>query len=442
MKNERQLALEILCRVFREGSYSNLALHQSLPAGDREQQRRNQLTTALVYGVIERSLTLDYLISQYSKKPASKLDLEVALILKLGFYQLLYLDRVPDNAAVDESVKLCAFARKASAKGFVNGVLRSFLRDGKKLVVRERDDLQALSIAYSCPLWLVKKWADQYSYEEAKELVKASVGRPPLMVRVNTLKTSAAALEAVLREEGMDVTPSPYLENCLILEHTGSLERSPAFQRGEFYVQDLASQYCARLMEVKPGDRVFDLCAAPGGKSFTMAQYLENQGELFCFDLYEHKLQLIQKTADRLGILCIRTGRQDGAQYCPELGQAQRVLCDVPCAGLGIIRRKPEIKYKPPESLQGLPEIQYGILENGARYAAPGGRLIYSTCSLSLEENQQVAQRFLEEHPEFEPVPVLEELAGRGLVEGNMITFLPRYMGSDGFFAALFRRKP
>ncbi|MGI5958856.1 MAG: 16S rRNA (cytosine(967)-C(5))-methyltransferase RsmB [Massiliimalia sp.] len=442
MKNERQLALQILLKVFGEGGYSNLVLSKMLPIPkDQSQQKKNQFITALVYGVVERDITLEYLISQYSKKPASKLDLEVALILKMGFYQLLYLDSVPDNAAVDESVKLCFFAKKSSAKGFVNGVLRSFVRDGKKLVIRERDDLKSLSIAYSCPLWLVRQWAEEYSYEEAKALVKASIGRPPLMIRVNTQKTSAQELLETLQKEGVQGTPSPYLENCLMLEHTGNLQQLNSFQQGEFYVQDLASQCCAKLAGVKPGDRVFDLCAAPGGKSFTMAQYLQGEGELVSFDLYPHKLQLIEKTAQKLGLNCISVQEQDACIYDPKLGTAQVVLCDVPCAGLGIIRRKPEIKYKSPESFEDLPALQLEILENGARYVQTGGRLVYSTCSVSRRENNQVADEFLRRHPEFEPVMIPKEFENRGLVEGNQITFLPRYMDSDGFFTALFCKK-
>lgn len=438
MKNERQLALEILLKIYRDKGYSNLTLSKMLSRNDGLNQA---FITALIYGVIERDLTLAHVIGQYSKQKIEKLDLEVLLILKMGLYQLLYMDSVPDNAAVDESVKLCYDTKKVSAKGFVNGILRNFIRDGKKLRIQQTDDLKSLSIAYSCPLWLVQKWTEEYSYEVTKRFLQASIGRPPLTIRVNTLKTTTEELCQKLMQKHIQVTVSPDIENCLILDKTKSLEQLEAFQNGLFYVQDIASQICVKLAQVKPNTRVFDMCAAPGSKSFTMAQYMQNQGELFSFDLYEHKLQLIEKTAQRLGISNLRVQRQDACQYNAKLGQADTVLCDVPCAGLGIIRRKPEIKYKSKQEIEKLPEIQYQILSNSSSYVKSGGLLIYSTCSVNQEENQQVAQRFLKEHTDFMPVPIPEFMKGFGIIQEYQITLLPQFINSDGFFIARFKRK-
>jgi len=267
------------------------------------------------------------------------------------------------------------------------------------------------------------------------------MGRPPLTARVNTLLTTDEALTAALEQRGIHVTPSRYLEHALELMHTGNLEQIPEFQAGHFYIQDLSSQFCAKLADAQPGDRVFDLCAAPGSKSFTMAQTMNNQGELLAFDLYDHKLELIQKTADKLGIRNLAVKKGDAGAYNEALGLADKVLCDVPCSGLGIIRRKPEIKYKPQTELDQLPPIQRRILDNAARYVKTGGRLIYSTCSLNRAENQDIAAAFLAEHPNFAPLSIPSTLQGRALIEDNMATFLPQFMNSDGFFVALFTRK-
>lgn len=439
--NERQLALDILMEIYEKQGYSNLSLTKMLPQGRGKQRQKNSFVTALVYGVVERDITLEYAISQYSKKSFQKLDLEIQLILKMGFYQLLYMSGVPENAAVDESVKLCYYVKKVSAKAFVNGVLRNFLRDGKKFVIRESDDLKGLSIAYSCPLWLVEKWVKEYSYEHTKKLLQASLGRPPLCVRVNTLKSSAKKLVGELREKQIDVKESDYLEDCLLISNTGNLERISQFREGDFYVQDTASQLCVKLLNPQPGERIFDICAAPGSKSFTMAQLMENKGEILAFDLYDHKLKLIEEGAEKLGITNITVQKGDGRVYCDRLGTADRVLCDVPCSGLGIIRRKPEIKYKLQEEIAGLPETQYEILKNASRYVKQGGRLVYSTCALNKEENQQVAKRFLAENPDFLPESISEEWKDKGILEENMLTLLPEYMDSDGFFIAVFCRR-
>lgn len=434
-KNERQQALEILLRIYREGGYSNLSLSQALRGSSG-----NGLVTALVYGVIERDLTLSYLIDRYSNKPAAKLDLEVALILKLGLYQLLYLDRVPDSMAVNESVKLCYGVKKASAKGFINGILRAFLRKGKKIPL-PKEKLERMSVEYSCPVWLIEKWEREYGTERMKEILNASLGRPPLIIRVNTLKTSLEKLAESFREKGIAVERIEGVPDALSLSHTGNIGLLPEFQEGLCYVQDLSSQICASFAAPNPGERVYDLCAAPGSKSFTMALLMKNQGEIRSFDLYPHKLELIEKTAERLGIRMIHTGVRDAALPHEDLAQADSILCDVPCSGLGIIRRKPEIKYKSRESLAGLSELQYRILENGSTYVKPGGKLIYSTCALSREENNAQADRFLKEHPEFEGIEIERGLPRNAMAEGNQITFFPDPKGGDGFFAALFRKK-
>lgn len=433
-KNDRQTCYDMLVRLYRQGGYSNLTLNDSLNHSDGLQAG---FVTALFYGVAERSLTLDYLIEQYAKRPLKKLDIEIVVILKMGLYQLLYLDSVPDRAAVNESVSLCIYARKASAKGFVNGVLRSFLRDGKKIALPQGDAVRKTSIACSCPEWLIRLWAEAYSAEAAQQLAESALGRPPLTAAVNTLKTSAEELISSLNEQGIKAVRSLYLDTCLHLEQTGSLESIPAFQDGLFYVQDLASQICVRLLDPQAGMTVLDLCSAPGSKAFTAAVRMKNQGQVFAYDLHAHKVALIKEGAGRLGIRNLTAGQADATEYNGKMPKAERVLCDVPCSGFGIIRRKPEIKYKSKQSVAGLPEIQRSILKNASRYVKSGGKLVYATCTLNPAENEQVVTAFLTENPDFRIAPVPEWLAGRVFDRGGMMTFLPQYMDSDGFFTAV-----
>ncbi len=439
VKNDRQLIFDSLLKVYRDKGYSNLTLGKIL--SNPEHQSTNAFITAVFYGVIERDITLEYIINLYSKRKCDKLDNEILIILKMGLYQLKYMDSVPDNAAVDESVKLCYYVKKASAKGLVNAVLRSFIRDDKKISVDGMDNITSLSINYSCPKWLIEKWAKQYSLEVTKKLLEYSVGRPPVTVRVNTLKITMEDLIDSLNKKGIECEINKFTDNCLSLYKTGDISALSEFKNGFFYVQDIASQLCARAVSAKPESLIYDMCSAPGSKSFTMSQYMKNSGMIMAFDLYEHKIKLIEASAARLGITNIKTRIGDAAEYSPDLVLADRVLCDVPCSGLGIIRRKPEIKYKPEAELKNLPQIQYNILKNCSNYVKHGGLLIYSTCSVDKDENQYVAKKFLEQNSEFEAYPLPDYIKSVTLYEDNMATFMPYIINSDGFFIATFKRK-
>lgn len=436
----RKLAFQALLRMETAKSYSNLTLDALLKAENPEPRER-QLAANLFYGVLERKLTLSYLIEKYTKKKLASLDPEVVVALELGLYQLLYMDGIPQSAAVNESVELIKKSRKKSAAGFVNGVLRSFLRDGRRVELPEGDTLRRASIEFSMPLPILKRWAKDYSPETAVELAKACLGRPPLHGRVNTLRCTAAEVIASLEKDGVRVVPHETLPDCLELSETGSVSELAAFREGLLTIQDTASQLCAWAVGAKKGERIFDLCAAPGSKSFTVAQLMGDEGELLSFDLHPSRVELIRKGAERLGIRCIQAGAGDAAKFRPELGLADRVLCDVPCSGLGIIRRKPEIRYKSEEELEGLPPIQLAILENGARYVKPGGTLVYSTCSLNRAENEEVVDRFLKTHPEFSPEPFPEtvrKVLGESCCRK---TLMPMEGGFDGFFVARIKRR-
>lgn len=445
MKTSRQLAFDTLLGVFRDGAYSNIAFDRSARESglDREQ---TAFAAALVYGVLERSIGLDYAIEKYLKKGIASLDVEILVILRMGFYQLVYMNSVPDRAAVDESVRLVSYARKTSAKGFVNAVLRSFLRDEKRLALPEGDRLDRLGAAYSCPRWLLAQWEEQYGEEIAEGLAAAALERPPLTVRVNTLRTTRDALVASLGESGVSARPHELLEDCLILEGSGSLERLPQHREGLFHVQDAASQLCVLALDPQPGCRLLDLCAAPGSKSFTAAERMENRGEICAFDLHEHKLRLIEEGAERLGIDILHTALRDGAAPAgPEPAPADRVLCDVPCSGFGVIRRKPEIKYREERSFAGLPEIQLAILSRAASLLKPGGKLVYSTCTTNRRENGDVVRTFLSQNNSFYPLqlpPVFSKIGGMDdFGDGSAATLLPYLTGTDGFYVALLGRR-
>ena len=430
---QRRLVFRLLEQVRTQKSYSNLALHHALSQPDFS--GNPGFVSALFYGVLERQITLDAVLAPYLK--GKKIDPPVRTILRMGLYQILFLDSVPDSAAVNESVQLCVPAKVFSAKGLVNGVLRRFLREGKPFHPQQMPPWQA----YSCPEWLYRQWKADYGKETALELMQAGLGRPPVTVRVNTQKMTIQSFVEALQTQGVESVPCRWAENGLLLSHTGGVEQLPGFAEGWFYVQDSSSQLCASLMEAKPGQRIYDICAAPGGKSCALALEMKDQGELLSFDLYPQKVELIRKNAARLGLTCIHPLLWDASVWDQTRPLADGVLCDLPCSGYGVLRRKPEIRQHPKEDGAALAKLQRELLEINSRYVKPGGTLIYSTCTLSKQENQDNANWFLQSHPEFAPLPLPEELGQLGLLEGNMLTIFPHRGDGDGFFIARMVRK-
>ena len=437
----RQLAYEALLKIVRDGSYSNLTL-DALLQSDPMEPREKQFASRLFYGVLERKITLDYQIEILTQKPVQKLDAEVAVALELGLYQLSYMDSVPFSAAVNESVNLIKKSRKKSASGFVNGVLRNYIRGGCKVSLPpQKDKYRCAEVEFSIPAWILRYWDRDYGWETAVSLAGACMGRPPLNLRVNTQKSTVAQVTEMLQKDGVLVESHPLIPNCLTIEQSGSISKLSGYPEGLFYVQDASSQLCAAALGAQKGERVFDLCAAPGSKSFTIAQFMENQGEICSFDLYEHRVGLIEEGAKRLGLSCIHAKQGDASRFDENLGQADRVLCDVPCFGLGIIRRKPEIKYKLQQEADELPAIQRAILQNGARYVKKGGVLLYSTCSLNKDENERVVEDFLQNHPDFEQDSLPEiftKVAGKAV---SQISLSPLVGNFDGFFLSRLKRK-
>ncbi len=438
MGSARETAVLTLAACERQGAWSDGHLKRAI----REQKldrRDAALATRLCYGVLQNRLLLDWRLGRVCSMRLEKLDLRVLCDLRTAAYQLLFLDKIPASAAVNEAVELAKrHSRNPRAAGLVNGVLRALLRE-ETPEIRGRDDVETLSIRTSHPRWLVEEFAGQLGLEGAEALLRADNEQPPTTAQVNILKTAPEKLAEELRTAGVEAEPHPWLSNCLLLTGTGDLERLDAFRRGDFYVQDAASRLAVTAAEPRPGLRVLDCCAAPGGKSFAAAVAMENRGELISCDIHPHKIKLLEAGRDRLGLDMIKPTLQNAAQMREDWGEAfDMVLTDVPCSGLGIIRKKPDIRYKDPEPLKGLPKVQRGILDNCARYVRPGGVLLYSTCTLLKRENDEVVDGFLAGHPEFTPesfdLPHLGRQPGR-------LTFWPHIHGTDGFFAAKLRRK-
>ena len=433
MQNPRQLAFEALLKTEKDGAYSNIALDSLLSKTDCD-TRDKAFVSNLFYGVIERKLTLDYQINLYTNKPLKKIKSDVLTILRIGAYQILFMDKVPSSAAVNESVNLSKKNSLSYASGLVNAILRQISKNGLKLPGNE-DSVEYLSIKYSCPEWLINKWIKEYGKEATEGILSETLKPCRNYIKVNNTLTDADTLTDILKTEGVTASETNW-KNCLEITLGGkSIELLQSFKKGYFHVQDAACQICANALDAKEGDRVFDLCAAPGGKSYTIAECMNNIGEVLSFDIHEHRVALIKNGADRLNLSCVKALNGDALEFNEELNQADAVLCDVPCSGLGIIGRKPEIKYKNPDEIKQLPALQLQILLNGAKYVKAGGRLVYSTCTLSHSENEKVCRRFLESRTDFRSAPV------KGInTEAGFVTLLPHINKTDGFFIACFER--
>lgn len=438
----REAAMLALNACQRQGGWSDGALKKQLAAAELS-GRDAALATQLCFGVLQNQMLLDFYLAKFSNIPLKRMEGKVVQTLRLGAYQMLFLTRIPHSAAVNSAVALVkVHCKNPRAAGMVNGILRSMERSLQNMpVIPQGDPVAYLSTLYSHPEWLVKEFILSLGEEETAQLLAADNSQPPTAVMVNTTRTTAEALKAMLEADHVEAEPHPWLENCLLLSRTGDLERLEAFQQGLFYVQDPASRLSVMAAGAKPGMRVLDCCAAPGGKSFAAAIAMENQGEIVSCDLHPHKKKLIQAGADRLGLTIITPKTADGKVFRPEWERAfDLVLVDAPCSGLGVIRKKPDIRYKDPAPLADLPAVQLDILRNAARYVRPGGTLMYSTCTLLYRENGEVVETFLAENKAYKaetftlPGPV-------GPVQSGSVTLWPHRHGTDGFFISKMRRE-
>ena len=418
----RKATFNSLLRCEKAGRYTNIELDSAIKKYGLEEEER-ALYTALVYGVTERAVTLDYIIGRFSSLPDNKIAPAVRVILRLGIYQLLFLDRVPDHAAVSESVELAkTYCR--SAAPFVNAILRR--------TVREREDITypTPAVKYGIREDMYGLFREQYGEAQAERICVSFCEPTYLTLHANTLKVSASELREHIECESELGSLAP---DCVRLTENMPISDFAPLEDGLCYVQDESSAYAVSLLGAQPGMTVIDTCACPGGKSFALALQMKNEGTLISCDLHENKLSLCESGAKRLGIDIMTTRSADGRVFIPEYeGVADRVLCDVPCSGFGVLGKKPDLRHKSIGETEHLPRVQYAILENCSRYVKSGGVLLYSTCTLNKRENEEVAERFLCAHPEFEPYPANGEY---------MRTIFPYEYGSDGFFFCRMLRK-
>ena len=423
MDINRKTAYEVLLDMETNQSYSNLALNQYI---EKNKPENPAFVRELVYGVTENRILMDYYLAAQIPSGLRKVKKQDLTLLRMGIYQLLFMDSVPSYAAVSETV---AMARRLcrGREGFINGVLRGFQRrtEGNELPTlpdRETDPVQYLSVRYSAARWLVELWIDAYGTEKTEKLLEASNGRPLLSLRVNRKKTDRNALMQQLRQDGFQVEAGSLSDRVILVtgKGTGILQHR-LYKDGWFSVQDQASVLAADTLHPIEGNLVVDVCAAPGGKTMALAEDMGDDveseaGEIFAFDIYEHKLKLMEEQAERLGISILKTRCQDARQACEELkGKADCVLADVPCSGLGVIRRKPEIKLKEKAELDfsELEERQKEILHAASSYVKPGGSLVYSTCTINPAENEKQIEAFLAGHKDFAEKKRLQLLPGR-----------------------------
>jgi len=443
--NPREAAGKVLLRIQREGAHADQLMDRELADGMLSGPDRG-LFAELVFGVLRRQGTLDHILTGLLTQPLERLEPQVLIMLRVGLYQLVYLDRIPESAAVNETVNLVKRTHPRAA-GLANAVLRNYLRHRDTVTFPDPVAAPAASVAarHSQPAWLVKLWFSQLGEAETELLAEASSQPPPLTLRINGLKTTRQHFLDLYAAQGIGATPCRFSPLGVSIEGRHQITTLPGFLEGLFAVQDEASQMAALLLDPQPGERVLDTCAAPGGKATLLAQLMGNQGELLAMDLSRSKLPLISDSARRLGISIVTTQAADLLQSgALPANVFDRVLLDAPCSGLGVIRRNPEAKWRlKPEDIVRLARSQKVMLANAARMLKPGGVLLYSTCSTSREENEEVVGDFLSRSSDCvldnlgDLFPAYREL----FTEEGMFRAWPHRHAMDGFFAARIRKK-
>lgn len=426
MKKPRELAYEIINNVINEGGYSNISINKVLRKHNLENKDRGFLTE-LVYGTIENKLYLDYVIQKYSKQKLSDISTEILIILEMGIYQIRDMDSVTEFAAVDESVKLCKKVYPRGS-GFVNAVLRNILRDKKAFDIDIKDPITKLSVEYSISKDIANLIISQYGAEAAEDIFYGFSQKPQLYIRVNKLKTTKEELIGLLKKEGVEAEIVLENEDALVVKNLKNIENNPQYKLGYFTIQDISSMRCVKELAPIEDETILDICACPGGKTTYMAELMNNKGCIDAKDISKNKLELVEMTCKRLGIKIVNTEASDAVVYEASLeSKYDRVLADVPCSGLGIIKRKPEIRYKTIKDIASLYSIQKNIIENASRYVKIDGILVYSTCTINKEENEKITDWFLENNKNYKKVQ-------------DDILMLPSENENDGFYICKMQR--
>ncbi|WAA10660.1 16S rRNA (cytosine(967)-C(5))-methyltransferase RsmB [Fervidibacillus albus] len=442
-KSIREVALNILESVEKNRAYSNLLLTHAIFQNDFSKKDAG-LLTELTYGTLQRKITLDYYLQPFIQR--KKIEPWVMHLLRLSVYQFAFLSKIPDHAIIHEAVEIGKKRGHKGIAGFINGVLRSIQRRGLPSIEAIDDPIEKLAIETSHPLWLVKRWIDQYGLEKTTAMCKENIRAPKQTARINRWKTSGDEVFHALKKEGLDVSKSEHLPDA-IQSSNGNLATSNAFRNGLLSIQDESSMLVGFAVDPKEGERILDTCSAPGGKTTDVAERMNNTGTVIACDLHPHKLKLIEENKKRLGLANIETVVIDARKASTRfpLESFDCVFVDAPCSGFGVIRRKPEIKYTKTETdIRKLASIQREILHEAAKLVKKGGRLVYSTCTVDKEENEQVAMGFLKNHPDFERDENLAKRLPKSVepfVQGNSLQLLPQDLQSDGFFIASFQKK-
>jgi 16S rRNA (cytosine967-C5)-methyltransferase len=446
-QSSRELAMDVLVRVEQQQAYSNIALNQALLKANLPRSEAG-LVTELVYGTIQRLNTIDYLLNRFLSKGVVKLEPWVRNLLRLSLYQIHYLDRIPPHAAVNEAVTIAGRKGHKGISGMVNAVLRNILRQPEKLQIPVNlPTAQSIALTYSHPEWMVKRWIHQFGEDETRRICESNNNPPHTSIRVNRKQTSPEQLIAQLNEQGYSATRSAIAPDGIIVEGGGNMAMTPWYNEGAISIQDESSMLVARIVDPQPGMKVLDCCAAPGGKTTHMAELMNDQGTIIAFDIHEHKKQLIDAQAKRLDLHIVQARVGDARELSHLLAEHtfDRILLDAPCSGLGVIRRKPDLKWAKLESdIREIRTIQSSILHQIHNLLKPGGLLVYSTCTTEYEENQAIINEFLAEHPDFSLdnsiTQQLPSMAPRLVGEG-MLQILPHHYQSDGFFITRLRKQ-
>lgn len=424
MVNPRALALEALERIERGRAYSHVLLNHMINRENMMDERDVRLLTEIVYGTVQYKRLLDFYLEPFVRKGLDRLDVWVKQLLRMSAYQIVFLDRIPPHAVVNEAVKLAKKRSHAGIQGFVNGVLRNLLRHPLRSLEEIADPVERLGVQTSHPSWLVKRWVSQYGFALTEQICQANNERPPFTIRINRLKTDRETLKNQLRRAGYQAEETSVSPYGLTIANPGGITKSSFYQQGLFTIQSESSMLVSSLLNPAPGMKVLDACAAPGGKTAHLAELMDNRGQIIANDIHQHKLPLIQSLANRLGITIISPHHGDAAQLSVDLwGQFDRILLDAPCSGFGVLKHKPDLKWsKTLDDVNKLAELQAKLLQAVSSLLKKGGEMVYSTCTLDKKENEEQIEKFLSDHPQFK------------LVEVKRI--FPQEFNSDGFFMA------
>lgn len=426
----REIALKILYKIDKEEAYSNLVLNEEVKQNREKLNEKDiGLISEIIYGVTTWRLTLDEIIKKYSKIKLKKISLWILNILRMGAYQIIFLDKIPKSAAVNESVNLAKRYGHSSSSNFVNAILRKIEKCDYQEFFQIKDDIERISKTTSMPEWIIKELLTNNNIEKVEEICKNSNLKPKTTVRINKLKTTKDELIKKLEEKNIEYKETEY-EDFLILEKIKDIENLDLFKQGFLTVQDISAGLAALSLQPEKGDKILDACSAPGGKTTYLAEMMQNEGMILAWDIHEHRTKLIKQNAKRLGIDIIKTEERNATIYNEDLNEKfDKILLDVPCLGIGVIKRKPDIKWqRKPEDIKEITEIQEGILENCSKYLKQGGKLIYSTCSILKNENEDIINNFLQKNKKFE------------IIENGIKNIIP-CEDKDGFFICILHKK-